>query len=59
MQNVNTATTMANVFAALKATKNRTTEFILLADPSVELSALVIIVSAKIRLHCFRAANKM
>ena len=58
-QIVSTATTMANVFADFKATKNLRAKLILLADFSVELSALAIVVSAKIRLRCFRATIKM
>ena len=55
MQNVNTATTMANVFAAFKATKNPSTDLILL----VQLSTLANVFSAKIRLRCFCATDKM
>ena len=46
---VNTAATIANVFANFKATKNLCTKLILLDDSSVELSALAIVFSAKMR----------
>ena len=58
MQIVNTATTMANVFANFKATKNLRAKLIRLVDCSVEFSALAIVVSAKIRSRCFRATDK-
>ena len=59
IQTVNTAATIANVFANFKATKNLRTKLILLDDSSVKLSALAIVVSAKMRLRCFRATRKM
>ena len=50
---------MANVFAAFKATKNLGTKLTcMLADSSVELSTLAIVVLAKIRLRCFRQQKK-
>ena len=58
LQIVNTATIMANVFASFRPTKNRSTNLSLSVDCSVELSALAIVVSEKIRLRCFRATDK-
>ena len=61
IQNVNTGTTMANVFAVFKATKNlrRKVFLLVLPDSSVDLSTLGIVVLTKIRLRCFRATDKM
>ena len=50
---------MANVFANFKATKNLGTKLILLDDSSVELLAMAIVVSAKMRFRCLRATRKM
>ena len=59
MQIVKTATTMANVFAVFRVTKYLSTKLILLPDSWVELSTLAIVVSAKIRLRCFRAMYRI
>ena len=58
IQIVNTATIMANVRAPFRPTKNRSTNLILLVHFSVELSALAIVVSGKIRLRKLFSRNR-
>ena len=53
-QKVNTETTIANVLNVFKATKT-----IVMTDSPLGLSTLQIIVSAQIRLRCFRATDKI